>query len=93
MRQGKNFLEAVSGAAELEREPLPGIPLIEIYDQRRVLIENHRGVIGYCCSEVLVRVRFGTVCICGEDLYLRKMSKEQLVVTGRIRCINLRGNG
>lgn len=90
MRQGNNFLKTAVQLMESGDTPLPGVPLIEIYDQRRVLIENHHGVIGYGCHEVLVKVQFGVVCVCGEDLRLNKMSRDQLIITGRICAVNLR---
>lgn len=73
--------------------PLPGVPLIEICGQVRVLVENHQGVIGYGCHEILVKVRSGCVRIDGENLTMTKMSKEKLVITGKIHAVQLQGRG
>lgn len=91
MNSGNIFRKAVT--AHLYGEPLPGIPLVEIWDQKRVLIENHQGIVGYGCEEILVKVRFGRICVCGENLKLAKMSKEKLVITGKICAVNLQGRG
>lgn len=91
---GENlFHKAVATGTQLYSEPLPGVPLIEIYDQRRVLIENHRGIVGYGTKEILIKARFGLICICGDDLKLVKMSREKLVITGKICGVTLRGRG
>lgn len=93
MNSGNLFRKAVTSSAGLYAEPLPGIPLVEICDQRRVLIENHQGIVGYGCNEILIKVRYGQICICGENLKLAKMSKEKLVITGKISAVNLQGRG
>lgn len=69
----------------------PGTPIIEICDRCRVLIENHRGIVAYGCERVQVKVHYGTVCICGENLKLKRMSKDRLIVTGNIGSVNLLG--
>lgn len=92
MRQGKKFLSAAQ-FANTGNMPLPGMPLIEICGKRRILIENHFGVVCYGCHEVQIKVRFGIVRVCGVELNLNKMSKDQLVITGRIDTVDLLGDG
>lgn len=75
--------------ADLPGESLPTQPLVEICGYGRVLIENHRGVTEYSDERIGIRVRFGTVCVCGEGLKLCRMSGCQLVITGRIHSIQL----
>ena len=85
------FRKAVASGVRLYPEPMPCVPLVEIYDRRRVLIENHQGIIGYGADEILIKVRYGHICVCGENLKLAKMSREKLVVTGKISAVNLQG--
>ena len=81
-------------AADLPDASLPGLPLIEIHGQERVLIENHRGVTQYGRETICVNVKFGKVCISGTDLELARMTKCQLVITGNIDGVSLfRGCG
>ena len=84
-----NLLERVKRKFELKDEPLPGIPLIEVLGSERVLVENHCGVIMYRYCEIKISVRYGCVCITGNDLQLTQMSKDRLVVTGVIECVHL----
>ena len=90
MRQGENILDTLADMMGADSTPLPGKLLVEICDQKRVVVENHRGVIGYSCNEVQVKLCRGCLCIGGVDLSIHKMSKEQLVVTGRIDSILFR---
>jgi sporulation protein YqfC len=71
---------------------LPAVPLIEIADGRRVLIEHHRGVIAYGSTEICVRVSYGTVSIRGSGLLLARMTKEQLVICGCVETVSLLRN-
>lgn len=64
-------------------------PLIEIYNYTRVLIENHCGILCYAREKVQIRMRHGSLCVCGENLELKRISREQLVVTGAIHGVSL----
>ena len=90
MKQQNRILRQLELRAQLSGQPLPGIPIVELAGDRRVLIENHLGVIAYCCHKVIVKVHCGFMCIYGDDLYIHKMSREQLVIAGRIDAVNFR---
>lgn len=66
-------------------------PVVEIVGQRRLLIEHHHGVLGYSLEEVCVRVEFGSIRILGCDLRIMQLSKEQLVICGRIDAVQMFG--
>lgn len=68
---------------------LPGMPLVEIAGEKRVLIENHKGVTEYDADRICVRVNFGQICVCGEHLTLAQMTGACLVICGRIDSITL----
>ena len=89
MKRRGNFLEKVIMGADLPGEVLPGQSLVEITGDCRVLIENHGGVTVYGCREIHVKVAFGKVCICGNNLELARMTKHQLVISGKIDCVSL----
>ncbi len=89
-KQGE-ILNRLSSAADLPDEPFPGVPLIEIAGQNRVLVEHHCGVTEYGTHQIQVRVKYGYVCVCGQGLELARMTKGQLIITGRIESIRLIG--
>ena len=74
---------------DLPGETLPGQVLVEITGENRVLIEHHRGVQEYTRERIGVKVKYGVVQINGKCLELRYMTKEQLVVSGKIDCVQL----
>ena len=87
MRRGHNFLAQMMEESSIDA--VPGQPIIEITGGRRVLIENHQGVAAYGSERILVHVKFGSVSICGCNLEMIHMTKEQLVIYGRIDSVGL----
>ena len=89
MRKENRLWELLSQAADLPDEVFPGQTLVEIVDDRRVLIENHRGVREYGHEKICVQVSYGMLQVCGQALHLRCMTRSQLVISGCIRGISL----
>ena len=84
-----SWMHRLTTAADLPDETIPGRPLVEIIDHSRVLIENHKGVMEYGVNLIRVKVKFGSICICGSHLELSRMTKGQLIITGNVDTIQL----
>lgn len=89
MGRGRFFLERLAEDTDLTMEPFPGQAIVEITGDRRVLIENHYGVKAYGQDKIIVKVKYGAVCVCGCGLELLRMTREQLVIRGRIDGVTL----
>lgn len=89
MGKGKSFLENMMSQTALTAESVPGQPIVEIAGENRVLIECHRGVLAYSRERIRVGVRYGSLCICGCGLELAHMSREKLIIRGKIDSVNL----
>ena len=85
----KKIMDKMAFAVGLPGEAIPGQPLIEILGQNRIIIENHKGVVRYEKEEICVRVHCGQILIKGRNLQLMKMCKPQLVIRGRVECVQL----
>ena len=83
------ILGKLAEGMDLPGEAIPGQPLVELLGNRRVLIENHRGVTEYRKDRIGVRVGYGQIVVCGTGLELARMSKEQLIILGRIDSVSL----
>ena len=79
-----NWMQKFTDGMDLPGELPPGVPVIEIAKDCRVLIERHRGMTEYSRERICVKVRYGCVCVCGCGLELTRMSREQLIVSGKI---------
>lgn len=94
MRKNAGILDKLALAADLPGETAPGQSLVEILGDRRVLLENHCGVTKYSETEICVKVRNGQIQISGCELRLMKMTKQQIIICGRIDAVSLfRGVG
>lgn len=93
MVQKKHWVQRLADEADLYAEPLPGLPVVELAGDRRVLIERHGGVTEYSEERICVKVRYGQVCVCGCGLELTQMTRQQLVISGRIDCVQLHRRG
>ena len=87
MKVSKTGIKQLFGAVYESCDLLPGLPVVELVGERRVLIENHNGVIEYGTERISVKVKFGVICVSGCDLELAKMTRHQLVITGTIHSL------
>ena len=73
----------------------PGVDrtLVELLGRSRLLVEHHRGIVGYGPEEILISTEDGLLEIRGQELRLCCMSREQLVICGEIQGLRLEGGG
>ena len=86
-----NWTNRIASATDLQDEYIPGLPLIEIAGNIRVLIENHCGVTEYGKQRIVAQTKVNLVAVEGEDLELTKMTAEQLIISGRIFSVEFLG--
>lgn len=86
----ESWVGRLTDGLDLAGESLPGMTVAELAGDARVLIEGHKGVTEYCRERVTVKVGYGLLTITGCGLELRQMSRQQLVISGRIDAIQLR---
>lgn len=84
-----DWMQRLTDQMDLSGEPLPGVPVVELAGDRRVLIERHGGVTQYSREKICVKVRYGLVQVCGCGMELTRMTREQLVISGRIDSVHL----
>ena len=89
MAQKGHWVQRLADSADLRGEPLPGVPIVEIAGDRRVLVECHGGVVEYGPERIRIRMRYGIVCISGSCLELTQMTRHQLIISGRIDSVSL----
>ncbi len=93
MGKGRFFWERLAEEADSTAGSIPGQCIVEIAGGCRVLIENHFGVKAYSREKIIVKIKLGLVCICGAGLEIQRMTKEQLVIRGRIEEVALQRRG
>lgn len=89
MRKGRSILAQVVEQTNRGVNTAVCQTIIEIVGEKRVLIENHRGIITYGKEEIVIKVMNGSVLVCGSSLEIIHMTKDKLVITGIIHSISL----
>lgn len=93
MKKSGKVLEFISTNSGPLSDALPGMPLVEIIGNNRVLVENHKGVSAYCTDRILIKVAHGQICICGSCMKIAYMSRQRLVITGKVETVSLCNRG
>lgn len=87
MKDREKWLQKATVRANLPGESIPGTSLVELFGDKRVLIENHCGVAGYSDGMICVRCNCGQIQIEGAELRIAHMTKQQLVILGNVHSI------
>ncbi len=76
----------------MPEEVVSNVPKITIIGFNEILIENYKGILEY--EEIYIRVNtyIGIININGFNLNLEQMSKDDILVTGKIDSITLENN-
>lgn len=70
-------------------QTLPGVPIIEIYGNKRVLIEGRCAVIEYSTSIIRLKNNCEIICVSGSDLIMTELTYQQIIITGEIENISI----
>lgn len=89
MKNNKSVLQYLLDYTELVDEALPGQPVVELLGDSRVLVENYQRILDYGLEQVCIRVRYGTVKILGCNLRLHQVTRQKLLITGKIDRVEL----
>ena len=89
MKGKEHLLQRLTDRVDLAGEPLPGQTVVEIAGENRVLIENYCAVREYSPQRIGIRVKYGMAVVCGCNLELRRMTKDHLIISGRIDSVSL----
>lgn len=89
MKKGGHFFPVFSDDIDSVRQSVSKQTIVELFGSDRVLIENHSGVCQYSGLQIGILVSYGILHVCGCDLELTYMTKERLVITGRIQSVAL----
>ena len=90
MGEKKGLWQTVQG--KLPRTLQHQLPVAELAGDERVLIERHRSIARYSREEIAVDMAYGQLCIRGRALELTQLSREQLVIGGKIDSLCVQRN-
>ncbi len=68
-------------------ELIDGIMRITLYDNSKLYIESHKGIIEYTNDSVRLNTDISILAIKGDNLVLDELSMEKVIVSGKINSI------
>lgn len=81
-RKREGFLNRTADIFDLPAEAVAGDSRITVTGNRRIVVENHRGLMEYGENEIGVNCGKSILKIKGEELEIRAMNSEELLITG-----------
>ena len=88
-RTPRNLVVKASEWLNLPAEATAGLARVDIVGNRRVSVENHRGVGAFGPEYMELLTRDGAIRVRGQALKLVVMNQQELVVSGQIRSVEL----
>lgn len=88
-RTPRNLVVKASEWLNLPAEATAGLARVDIVGNRRVSVENHRGVGAFGPEYMELLTRDGAIRVRGQALTLVVMNQQELVVSGQIRSVEL----
>ena len=83
------LLERTAELLDLPADAITNLPRLELVGDGELRMENHKGILAYGTEEIHVSGGVFIVKIAGEGLELRAMTGLELLITGKIRQIEL----
>ncbi|AGB41801.1 sporulation protein YqfC [Halobacteroides halobius DSM 5150] len=84
MRDQDKIKAKLAKLFDLPQDVLLNLPVISIIGNLNIKVENHRGIIKYTPELVKIKASKGELLITGKELIIEKLSKEKVMVTGKI---------
>ncbi|QQK75822.1 sporulation protein YqfC [Salicibibacter cibarius] len=72
---------------EVPADVTMGVPRVTLIGHLHVYIENHRGILSFTPQRILVRLSEGQLEVTGQDLFIKAILPEELVLEGTIEQV------
>lgn len=80
---------ALSELFDLPEELILDLPRITLIGDIRLEIENHKGIVDYTADGIKVRVNNGFLWGKGDEMVLRNISSDEIILEGKITQIGI----
>ena len=81
------LLESLADTLDLPSEALAGAAKVTATAGKRLLIENHRGLLEYSAERIVVATEREKLQISGSDLHLLGMNRRELLIGGTLQLL------
>ncbi len=88
-KRKEGLLEKAAHWLDVPADTLAGLPSLELIGDRELRMEQYRGVLFCGKEEIHVDGGKWVLCIVGQDLEIRAMREQELLITGWISRLEL----
>lgn len=71
----------------MPEDALLGAAKVSVTAGKRLLVDNHNGVLSYGEAQTVINLPRGKLTVSGDGLSLLAMSRDRLLIGGRIRTV------
>ena len=87
MKSKRELPRELAERLALPEDALLGTAKLTVTGGRRLLVENHRGVMDYGRDRIVVSLGRGKLNISGAELVIAAMNRRELLISGRIQSV------
>ena len=84
MRKREKVKREITAALALPKEIVLNLPLITLYGNEELNLENYKGIVEYTNERIRISTSKGVLKIEGRSLLLKQVTSENISVTGSI---------
>ena len=88
MKTIKGLCEDLAERLQLPEEALSGAVKLTAVGDRRLLIEQHQGLLAYSADTIRVSTGQGQIVLHGSELTMSAMNQTELLVAGRLQSLD-----
>jgi len=89
VQKTRQLQENVVDLLEMPPDVMLDLPKVTMIGRQKLLLENHRGIIEYGLTRVRVRTTAGLLTIAGEELVLKNLKPDEMLVEGKIASLTM----
>jgi len=86
-----NHFQTLAGLLDIPQDIILDLPRVTLLGNKKLILENHKGIIEYSPSLIRVKLNQGELGVGGSDLVLGNLQNEQMLIKGTISEIKYDG--
>lgn len=87
VRRQRSLARRFGRLLDLPGDALMDVSRMTVVSDLQLVVENHRGLLGYFPHQVVLRVPEGRVAISGQDLVIGRIDAEEMLLRGKVTGI------
>lgn len=87
----RQIQQQVASILDIPRDLIMDLPKLTVVGDLQISIENHRGIVVYTSEQVRINTTIGELEVTGNDLTLRNILPDEIMLEGKIRSVTFKG--